>query len=98
MRAEEEKKGRGEMFTALSPLLQGSKHGEAVRVAEKLQISENNVRVKAHKLRTRFRAIVREEVAATLAEGESLETEMRHLVQVLAATKFFDAEKMTEKF
>jgi RNA polymerase sigma-70 factor (ECF subfamily) len=52
-------------------------------VAAELQNSEGAVRVAVHRLRKRFRQLFREAIASTLAEGEDLEEELRHLVMVL---------------
>jgi len=51
--------------------------------AAHLDLSEGAVRVAVHRLRERYRELVRREIAATLAEGEDLEAEMRHLFAVL---------------
>jgi RNA polymerase sigma-70 factor (ECF subfamily) len=53
-------------------------------LAEKTSWSEGAARVAVHRLRKRFRELFREKIAATLAEGEDVETEMRHVVAVLA--------------
>jgi RNA polymerase sigma factor (sigma-70 family) len=53
-------------------------------VAKKLDSTEGAARVAAHRLRKRFREIFREEIAQTLAEGEDLDAEMRHLAAALA--------------
>jgi RNA polymerase sigma-70 factor (ECF subfamily) len=39
--------------------------------------------VAVYRLRKRFRELFRANIAATLAEGEDVETEMRHVVAVL---------------
>ncbi len=45
--------------------------------------SEATVRVALHRLRQRFKAILREEVSATLGIGENLEEELRYLRSVV---------------
>lgn len=52
-------------------------------VAAELQSSEGAARVAVHRLRKRFRALFREAIAGTLAEGEDVEDELRHLAAVL---------------
>jgi RNA polymerase sigma-70 factor (ECF subfamily) len=52
-------------------------------LAAKTGSSEGAARVAVHRLRKRFRELFRENIAATLAEGEDVETEMRHVVAVL---------------
>ncbi len=55
-------------------------------LAAKLDSNEGAARVAVHRLRKRFRALFRENIAATLAEGEDVETEMRHVVAVLGGS------------
>jgi len=53
-------------------------------VAVRLGVSLGAARVAVHRLRKRFREIFREEISQTLAEGEDVEAEMRHLASALA--------------
>lgn len=52
-------------------------------IAEKLAVAPASVPVLVHRLRGRYRELVREEVAQTLSNPGELEEEMRHLFQVL---------------
>lgn len=52
-------------------------------LAAKMNCGEGAARVAVHRLRKRFRELFRENTAATLAEGEDVETEMKHVVAVL---------------
>ncbi len=52
-------------------------------LAAKTGSSEGAARVAVHRLRKLFRELFRANIAATLAEGEDVETEMRHIVAVL---------------
>jgi len=52
-------------------------------LAKKLETSEGAARVAVHRMRKRFRELLRHHTAATLAEGEDVEEEMRHMVTVL---------------
>jgi len=54
--------------------------------AAELGIGEGALRVAVHRLRKRYRELFREEIAHTLAAGEDLDTELRHLVTVLEGT------------
>jgi RNA polymerase sigma-70 factor (ECF subfamily) len=47
-------------------------------------ITLNNGRVTLHRLRARFPALVREEVAQTVSSGQELEAELRYLLDVLS--------------
>jgi RNA polymerase sigma-70 factor (ECF subfamily) len=47
-------------------------------------MSESALRVAVHRLRKRYRELFREEIAHTLAEGEDIDEELRHLLAVLS--------------
>ncbi len=53
-------------------------------IAAGLGLSEGAARVAVHRLRKRFRDIYRDELSRTLADGEDLEGELRHLAAALA--------------
>jgi len=52
-------------------------------LAGKLQLSEGALRVAAHRLRERYRTLLREAVSETVAVPEDVEDELRYLVSVL---------------
>jgi RNA polymerase sigma-70 factor (ECF subfamily) len=52
-------------------------------VARQLGITETAARVAVHRLRQRYRQLIRAEVASTVASPLEVETEMRHLFRVL---------------
>jgi RNA polymerase sigma-70 factor (ECF subfamily) len=80
--------GRSELFRCLKPLL-SSDHNDAPRaaVAAELGMTEGTLRVALHRLRGRFAAGLREEVATTLEDSgdEAIEDELRSLFAVLGA-------------
>ncbi|HSI13272.1 MAG TPA: sigma-70 family RNA polymerase sigma factor [Chthoniobacter sp.] len=53
-------------------------------LAAELKSNEGAVRVAVHRLRKRFRQLFRETITGTLAEGEDVDEELRHLVAVLS--------------
>ena len=53
-------------------------------VADELGMSESALRVAVYRLRKRYRELFREEIAHTLAEGEDVDEELRHLLTVLS--------------
>jgi RNA polymerase sigma-70 factor (ECF subfamily) len=53
-------------------------------IAARLRLTEGAARVAVHRLRKRFRDVYRDELSQTLAEGEDLEGELRHLAAALA--------------
>ncbi len=72
-------------FNRLKPWLVGDalalSQSEAAR---ELRLSEGAVKVAIHRLRKRFREILREEVAQTIPAGTDISGELRYLVEVLA--------------
>ena len=77
--------GKPEEFAALKNCLTVAR-GELdyAAIAAQLGTSEGAARVAAHRLRKRFRAVYREEIAQTLAAGADVETELRQLAAALA--------------
>jgi len=76
--------GKADDFQALKHCLTLDRGSIAyAELAAKTGSSEGAARVAVHRLRKRFRELFRENIAATLAEGEDVETEMRHIVTVL---------------
>jgi DNA-directed RNA polymerase specialized sigma24 family protein len=76
--------GKGEVFRELQPFLSGEQAIPAYKdVATRLALSEGAVRVTVHRMRERYRQLIRKEIAGTLAVGEDVEAEMRHLFAVL---------------
>jgi RNA polymerase sigma factor (sigma-70 family) len=84
LRREYEEEGRAELFTALNPCLIGErdtqKYGE---LAAKLGVSEGTVKSAVHRLRQRYRQLLREEIADTVAGPGEVDEELRHLFAVL---------------
>ena len=74
--------GRVQAFRELQPFLCGDVPVYK-DLAASLAISEGAARVSVHRMRGRYRELVRREIADTLGPGEDLETEMRHLFTIL---------------
>lgn len=76
--------GRERLFAVLSSRLTGHETEELMTAsAEALSMSVNNVRVALHRLRHRYRAVLRREVAQTTDSPEAVDDEIRHLFRVL---------------
>lgn len=76
--------GRAAHFTALKPWLVGDAAAlSQAAAATALGMSEGAVKVAIHRLRRRFRELVRAEVAQTLPAGDDLDAELRYLIEVL---------------
>lgn len=85
LQAEEEEAGKATQFEALKPWLAGSSEPEPQEAcAARLGMSSGALKVAIHRLRKRFRELVRGEIAATLDDPADLDQEMRHLVEALA--------------
>jgi RNA polymerase sigma-70 factor (ECF subfamily) len=82
LRLEAEASGKCELFQALKPSLSGEEPPRS-ETAARLGMTEAAVKVAVHRMRQRYRDLLRAEVAQTVAEPSDLEDEMRHLVAVL---------------
>ena len=81
----EKESGEDAHFAALKPWLTPAASPKAqTEVAAQLGLSEGALKVAIHRLRRRFREIVRAEIAQTLHDPADLADEMRHLVAALA--------------
>ncbi|MBX3745077.1 MAG: sigma-70 family RNA polymerase sigma factor [Verrucomicrobiae bacterium] len=77
--------GRTDRFEALEPYLPGGNAEEAGRgLGQRLGLTEAALRSEVHRLRRRFRALLRREVAHTVATPEEIDGEIRYLMQVVA--------------
>src|SRR5436190_15059001 len=81
----EQESGDTARFAALKPWLTptGMPASQAETAAQ-VDMSEEALKVAIHRLRKRFRSLVRLEVAQTLHDPADLDDEMRHLVAALA--------------
>jgi hypothetical protein len=80
-----EQEGKGEQFAALKPWLTGDKQDASqAELAARLGLSEGALRVALHRLRKRFRELVKEEIAATVGQATHAREEMAYLLEVLS--------------
>jgi RNA polymerase sigma-70 factor (ECF subfamily) len=76
--------GRAEFFEQVKPWLTGEAvHGDQSALAGGSGQSANALKVAIHRLKRRFRQLVKEEVAGTLADPGQVEAEMRALFAAL---------------
>ena len=76
---------KAQLFEELKPCLLGERTAQPyANLALKLGMTEGSVKVAVHRLRQRFRQLLRDEIANTVAKPEDIEEEMRHLFAVLA--------------
>ena len=84
--SEMEAAGKIDQYSTLKPWLVGDAAGlSQTGAAIELGMSEGAVKVAIHRLRKRFRELVREEIAQTVADTAEIDSELRYLVDVLAA-------------
>ena len=83
LRKEMEKAGRSEQFDALKGCLTGEDDLPRAEIAVRLGVSEGAVKVAVHRLRRRYRELLRASIAETVSDEEELDDELRYLVEVL---------------
>jgi RNA polymerase sigma factor (sigma-70 family) len=82
--AELREQGRSELFEHLQAHLWGESNSvPRGELAAKLGLSEVNLRVSMHRLRQRYREVLREEIAQTVDSSAEIEDEIRYLMQVV---------------
>jgi len=80
LRAESAAEGRAEVFEQLKPfLMAGGGDIPYAQAAAKLGLNESAARVAVHRLRKRYRELLRAEIAQTLSDPADLDEEMRAL-------------------
>jgi RNA polymerase sigma-70 factor (ECF subfamily) len=73
------------LFTALHPTLVGDRELQPyAKLADNLGMQEGAVKAAVHRLRKRYRQLLREEIGETMAESEDIDEELRHLFAALA--------------
>jgi len=82
LRSEFTSKGDAETFDALKGTLTGAEPSRE-ELAAKLGMSDGALKVAVHRLRQRYREVLRAEIADTVDSPEDVDEEMRHLVAVL---------------
>jgi len=85
LRGEYEQEGKAALFAALNPCLVGERTSQPyAELAKKLGTTEGAVKAAVHRLRQRYRALLRDEIAQTVAGPDEVDEELRHLFAVLA--------------
>lgn len=85
LRAEYEREGKAELFAALHPCLVGERTAQPyAALAKSLESSESMVKSAVHRLRQRYRQLLRDEIANTLAAPDEVDEEMRYLFSILS--------------
>ncbi|MEM7699323.1 MAG: sigma-70 family RNA polymerase sigma factor [Verrucomicrobiota bacterium] len=84
LRAQAEKRNKQADFEALRPYLTAEVDGETYNaIARELSTTPGAAKVALHRLRARFAETLRDEVEQTLTENESVDDELRYLIELL---------------
>ena len=76
---------QGDLFAALKPCLVGDRASQPyVELARKLDMEAGAVKVAVHRLRQRYRELLRAEIAQTVTTPEEVEEELRFLFRAAA--------------
>jgi DNA-directed RNA polymerase specialized sigma24 family protein len=82
LRAESQASGKGKLFEALQASLIGEEPARS-ETAARLGMTVDAVKVAVHRLRHRYRGLLRAEIAETVSDPSDVDDEMRQLVAAL---------------
>lgn len=88
LQAEMAAEGKSVLFDAVKDHLTGSRAVGYAATATRLGMTEEAVRVAAYRLRRRYRKLLREEIAQTVASRDDIEEEIRDLFSCLQLRTF----------
>lgn len=77
-------RNRTDVFEALKSGLAGQRVESYAEIASRLQLSETAVKVEAHRLKGKYRELIRAEISHTIDESADVEQEIRRLFEVLS--------------
>jgi RNA polymerase sigma factor (sigma-70 family) len=79
--------GRPEHFERLKVFLLGQSDAQYAALAREMNTSEGALKVAIHRLRKRYRELLRQEIADTVADPAEVESELRYLAAVLTRNR-----------
>jgi RNA polymerase sigma-70 factor (ECF subfamily) len=83
-----EKRGRRRVFDVLSSCLAAEREDVSyAKLSKTLGVAEVAVKRLVHRLRERYRALLREEVAQTVEKPDEIDDELRYLCSALATAQ-----------
>jgi RNA polymerase sigma-70 factor (ECF subfamily) len=86
LRADYAGSGRLDIFEALKPMIWGEQTPLSYpALGTQLRLTAGAVKVAVHRLRARYRELLRAEVALTVSSASEVDDELRHLIAVLSA-------------
>ena len=77
-------KGKRALFDVLRPTLMSDDPPPYRELGAEVGLSEGAARVAAHRMRTRFRALLREEVSQTVASSTDIDDELRSVIAAVS--------------
>jgi RNA polymerase sigma factor (sigma-70 family) len=84
LQAEFAESGKGAQFERMKPLLAGDESRiPYAELASELNTTEGALKTAIHRLRRRYREILRDEIAQTVGHADEVQEEIRYLVSVL---------------
>ena len=84
---EYERSGKSALFNELKSCLTSERSSVPyAELAERLNVAENTVKTSVHRMRQRYRELLRAEVGHTVASTSEVEEELRCLLRALAAS------------
>lgn len=84
LRRSYQERSREPLFEALKAGLAGQRGESYGEIASRLEISETAVKVEAHRMKSRYRELIRAEIGHTLEASADVEQEIRRLFEVLS--------------
>ncbi len=84
LEAEHKRVGREQLFAELHPFLLGEGTEGYAAAAARLRMTEGAVKVAAHRLRRRYREVIRVEIARTVSDAGEIEDELQRLQAALS--------------
>lgn len=85
LEAEMAAEGKARLFAALKGYVGGGQEASYQQTADALGLGLGTLKSTVHRLRARYGAFLREEVSRTVADPREVDTELRHLRDVLAS-------------
>jgi len=85
LESEYRQEGKSALFSVLKQTLAGTSEAQPyATIAAQLDMNEGAVRVAVHRLRGRYRELLRAEIADTVASPDDVKSELRHLFKTIA--------------
>jgi RNA polymerase sigma-70 factor (ECF subfamily) len=83
LREESAAGGKAELFERLRRFVAGESEATWRDAAAELGLSEGAMKAAVHRLRERYRVLLRDEIAQTVADPAEIEEEVRYLIRVI---------------